>query len=48
VPFRVDYRVQPSTRTTILSFIPDPEALLLSFTALREMMGIAWYRVLLL
>ncbi|TCD48791.1 YdcF family protein [Chlorobium sp. N1] len=42
-PCRVDYRVEPEARLTLLSFLPDPESLGDSFTALREMMGIAWY-----
>jgi uncharacterized SAM-binding protein YcdF (DUF218 family) len=46
VPCRVDYRVQPAERMTVLSFMPDPEALHQSFIALREIMGIVWYRVL--
>lgn len=42
-PCRLDYRVEPEARLTVLSFLPDPEALQLSFTAMREVMGIAWY-----
>ena len=45
-PFPVDFRVSDRQRTTILSFLPKAEYLEDSETAMREGMGILYYKFL--
>jgi uncharacterized SAM-binding protein YcdF (DUF218 family) len=44
-PYPVDFRDHAGMRTTVLSFLPDAEALDHSATAMREALGIGFYLV---
>jgi uncharacterized SAM-binding protein YcdF (DUF218 family) len=39
IPFKVDYKVAQSLKTTILDFLPDAENLKQTETGIRELMG---------
>jgi uncharacterized SAM-binding protein YcdF (DUF218 family) len=45
IPFPVDFSVEEREPLTVLSFLPDAGALRFSERALRELLGIAFYRV---
>jgi uncharacterized SAM-binding protein YcdF (DUF218 family) len=45
IPFPVDYQVDPGVPLTILDFLPRAEALVKTEQALRELYGMAYYRV---
>ena len=46
IPYRVDFQVGGRKPLTLLSFLPDAEAFLHSEKAMREMIGLVYYRVL--
>ncbi len=45
VPFPVDYRVVRGQPLTVLAFLPQAASLLNAETALKELYGLAWYRL---
>ena len=44
-PFPVDFQRKPHRKTTLLDFLPHPEALLLTELTLRETYGRIYYRI---
>lgn len=44
-PFRVDFQSSDKSRVTVLSFLPNGDALAKSERALREVIGLLFYRV---
>jgi uncharacterized SAM-binding protein YcdF (DUF218 family) len=45
IPFKLDYKVARSLKTTVMGFLPDAESLKQTETGLREIIGILFYAI---
>ena len=45
VPFPVDYMIHETVQPNIFSLLPSPDGLVMSSTAIREYLGLAYYKL---